>query len=100
MDFETLRRGQTHRRHRRLDALLAADQHRRAKTTLSEQECRADRLFLLALRKDDASWLGAHSFEDLLEPGGGRVEPAAQRALIGPHVKDRLAGDTGVHRRL
>ena len=64
-----------HRRHRRLDALLAADQHRRAVAALREQQRGADRLLLLALGEDDALRRGAHPFEDQLEPRRGRVEP-------------------------
>ena len=75
VDFEPLGRAQPHRRHRRLDAVLAADQHRRAIAAAGEQQRGADRLFLLALGEDDALRLGAHPLEDQLEPGGGRVEP-------------------------
>jgi len=80
------------------DALLAADQHRRAVAAGAESERRADHALLLALGEHHALGVGAHLVEDALQARRGRIEPAAQARAVGVHVLDRPARDAALHR--
>jgi ligand-binding sensor domain-containing protein len=71
----------------------ASDEDRDAEALREVAVCGADDGRLLALRKDDALWIGAHGAVGRLQPSGDGIKTTFEMGDVGVDVDDWLAGD-------
>ena len=89
-----------HLLHRGLDLRFAADQDRMAKPLVLETPGGAYHRGFFAFRKHDPALHVAALRLDTLKEACGRICPAHEALAVGFHVRDRLAGNARIHRRL
>ena len=91
------RRADAHALERLGDAVLAADQDRRAQALIAPGDRRRDALLLLAFGEHDPLGVGLDALDHQLHAAGGGVEAALQLLAVALEVDQRAPRDPGLH---